>query len=83
MANATYTFKNKIKGLIDEEEMKVWLSKKHGRRVEYVFKIGTEQFSPPHQIAEAGDYLLFTQGIEGELEAELKDLFKEFYGASS
>ncbi|MBM7557625.1 hypothetical protein [Halanaerobacter jeridensis] len=78
MANATYIFKDKAKELIDEEEMKVWLSKKHGRRVEYVFKVGTEQFSPPTQLAEEGDYVLFSQGTTDEVEQELKELFGQF-----
>mgnify|MGYP006281152977 CR=1 FL=1 len=78
MANATYTFKDKAKELIDGEEMKVWLSKKHGRRVEYVFKVGTEQFSPPTQLAEEGEYVLFSQGTTDEMEQELKKLFGQF-----
>ena len=78
MANATYTFKGKVEEVIDTEEMKVWLSKKHGRRVEYVFKVGTEQFSPPTQLAEKGDYVLFSQGTTDEVEQELKELFAEF-----
>jgi hypothetical protein len=79
MANATYTFKNKVKELIDTEDMKVWLSKKHGRRVEYVFKVGTEQFSPLIQLAEAGDYILFSQGTSEDIEEKLRSLFAELY----
>ncbi|MFO7819989.1 MAG: hypothetical protein R6V17_07090 [Halanaerobacter sp.] len=79
MAHATCTFKKKVKELIEPEEMKVWLTKKHGRRVEYIFKVGSEQFSPPQQVAEKGDYLLFAQGVNEEVEDELQDLFTEFY----
>jgi len=79
MANATYTFKNKVEELIDREDMKVWLTKKHGRRVEYIFKVGTEQFSPPIQLAEAGNYILFSQGTSEKVEREMQELFVDFY----
>ena len=78
MANEIYTFKEQIKELIDVETMKVWLNKKHGKRVEYLFKVGAEQFSPPTKVAEKGDYVLFSQGINQELEQDLKDLFARF-----
>ena len=78
MANATYTFKEEIKDLIESDKMKVWLTKRHGRRVEYIFKVGSEQFSPPIEVASAGDYLLFAQGVNEEVENELQDLFTEF-----
>ena len=78
MAKEIYTFKKRIKELIDLETMKVWLNKKHGKRVEYLFKVGAEQFSPPTKIAEEGDYVLFSQGTNNKLEGELKDLFFKF-----
>ncbi|MGM0502076.1 MAG: hypothetical protein ACQERJ_06070 [Bacillota bacterium] len=78
MANAIYTFKKEVERLIDTETMKVWLNKKHGRRVEYLFKVGAEQFSPPNKITEQGDYVLLAQGITEDMEVELEDLFAEF-----
>ncbi|GAB6137152.1 hypothetical protein [Halanaerobaculum tunisiense] len=77
MENEIYTFKTEISNLIDKNQMKVWLAKKHGKRVEHVFKIGTEQFIPPQTIVENADYVLLGQNI-ADVKEQLLDLFEQY-----
>ena len=77
MENEIYTFKEKIKELITTQKQKVWLAKRHGKRIEYLFKVGKEQFSPPQKIAEAERYVLFGQNVGG-LRQELRKLFCQY-----
>lgn len=66
-----YTFKTMVQQLIDQQQMKVWLSKKRGKRVEFLFKVGTEQFVSPIKIFENDDYILFGQNINKKLKNKL------------
>ena len=78
MANEIYTFKKQAQELIDRDNQKVWLAKKQGKRVEYMFKIGAEQFSPAEKIVESKRYILFCQKIGKEKREQLKKLFEEY-----
>ena len=68
-----YTFKQTVKQLINEQTMKVWLAKKRGRRVDYIVKIGTEQFVSPITIYENDQYVLLGQNIHQSLKNKLKE----------
>ncbi|GAB6099657.1 hypothetical protein JCM16358_15360 [Halanaerocella petrolearia] len=77
MENEIYTFKTDISNIINKAEMKVWLAKKYGKRVDHIFKIGEEQFTTPQTIAESSDYVLLGQNIE-EINEQLTDLFEQY-----
>jgi hypothetical protein len=79
MEKEIYTFKNKIKEVINEEEMKVWLAQKYSKRAEYIFKIGEEQFLPPQEIAKNNNYVLFGQNIEDNEMQVLKKTFIKYF----
>lgn len=72
-------FKDKVGQIIDEKSMKLWLTKRIGKRVEYLFKVGEEQFSNPQKIAVNDDYILFGQKIDKELATELELLFNTYF----
>ncbi len=74
MENEIYTFKQEIKKIITVEEQKVWLAEKYGKRIEYLFKVGEEQFSPPQRIVQAEQYVLFGQNV-AEIKKVLRRLF--------
>ncbi|MBM7624182.1 hypothetical protein [Sporohalobacter salinus] len=78
MANETYIFKEQAEEIIDEKEMKIWLTKKQGKRIEYLFKLGKEQFDPPQKIAESKEYILFGQNINRDQNGKLKELFMKY-----
>jgi hypothetical protein len=73
-----YTFKDKVKQLIDQQPMKVWLSKKRGKRVECIVTVGTEQFLPPMKIFETDDYILLGQNIDEGLKKQLTKEVKRY-----
>lgn len=75
MANETYIFREQAEEIIDEKEMKIWLTQKQGKRIEYLFKLGEEQFTPSQKIAESKKYILFGQNITSDQKQQLKELF--------
>lgn len=76
MMNAIYSFKNKIKPLIDVKNSKVWLSEKQGRRIECLFTIGSEQFVDSTIIYEDDKYVLRAQNILKAVEEKILDEVK-------
>lgn len=78
MEKEIFTFKERIEEIIDKKKMKLWLSKKIGKRVEYIFKVGQEQFSSPQKIAEDKNYILLGQGIDERLSKKLEDDFNQY-----
>lgn len=72
-------FKEEVSKKIDREQTKVWLAKKHNKRVEYIFKIGEEQFSPVQEIAENGKYILFGQNTGSKLNNYLEKMFVDCF----
>ncbi|HKL41128.1 MAG TPA: hypothetical protein VJ962_00885 [Clostridia bacterium] len=74
--NAIYSFKNKIRPLINNKASKVWLSEKQGRRIECLFTIGSEQFVDSTIIYEDKKYVLRGQNISKAVEAKIIDEVK-------
>ncbi len=79
MEKEIYAFKSQLKEIIDKEKMKLWLAKKEGRRVDYVFKVGSEQFLAPEEIAKDNDYVLFGQNIKESYKKDLVLLFNQYF----
>lgn len=71
MVNATYTSKKQIQEIIDSQTMKVWLSEKKGKRMEYIYSVGTEQFMAPEKIIETDRRILFGQNITQKIKQQL------------
>ncbi|MCK8825758.1 hypothetical protein [Fuchsiella alkaliacetigena] len=73
-----FAFKNKLSELIPAEEMKVWLCKKEGKRRNFIFKLGQEQFSTPQTVAENQEYCLLAQQIDEQLKKDLTAIFNHY-----
>lgn len=71
--NVIYSFKNNISPLINNNDSKVWLSEKQGRRIECLFTIGSEQFVDSTIIYEDNKYILRGQNISKVVEAKILD----------
>lgn len=66
-----YSFKENIEDLVDKDNMKLWINKKQGRRVECIFKIGNEQFIESDILYEDEKYIIRGQNISKQLGEEI------------
>jgi|GEM_PF-3237865 len=81
MKKEIYTFKEELSNAVNQDNVKVWLNKKEGKRIDYLFKIGEEQFTDSRVIGENKDFLLLGQNIDDELKEELSLLFNNYFNS--
>ncbi|TDX51780.1 hypothetical protein [Orenia marismortui] len=72
------TFREEIRKIIDQGYTKVWLNKKASKRIDYIFKLGQEQFIESEVIAENETFILLGQNIGANLKKKLEILFNNY-----
>lgn len=78
MKKEIFTFREEISQIIDQGNVKVWLNRKEGKRVDYIFKVGQEQFTDSQLISENKEFLLLGQNIDDELKRKLVSVFNTY-----
>jgi hypothetical protein len=81
MKKEIYTFKEELSKLIDQDNNKVWLNKKASKRIDYIFKVGQEQFTSSEVIGENDEFLLLGQNIDKKLKDKLAILFNDYFNS--
>ena len=71
-------FREAVLHLIDPRTTKLWLTKVHGHRLDFICSIGSEQLKPVETVLRDGEYILLGQHIPPDRESQLRDLFERF-----
>ena len=71
-------FRDKMRELVGDQQMKVWLTKTVGHRLEFIWSVGRAQMEQEQQIARQGKYFLVGQKMPPELIPSVVNLFEQF-----
>ena len=71
-------FRDKVRELVGDQQMKIWLTKTVGHRLEFIWSVGRAQLEQEQQIARQGKYFLVAQKLSPELVPNVISLFEEF-----
>jgi hypothetical protein len=70
--------KERLSACVGERPCKMWLVRRSGHRLEFVWSLGPEQLEATVEVANWGPYHLMGQGVAGDVAEQVKSLFAEF-----
>ncbi len=71
-------FKEKVQKVIGDQQVKVWLTRVSGHRLDFSLSIGKAQLVQEETLANRGPYFLVAQNADAEMKSKLIEIFTEY-----
>jgi len=71
-------FKDQLTGLMGKRNIKLWLTRSSGHRLDFLWSLGEPQEAPSETLDRQGIYYIVGQSVPGELKPKIVGLFRAF-----